>query len=216
MKHLLLVATALMSVAGPASAAVIFDQLAVTPDGNSSQRFEPAFATFDSTVIDDFTVSSSTNLTSVTAFFIGNVGSATAFGVEIYSSKAAALASLAGDVASLSFAPGAASISGGNVTIALSTTIGAGTYWLSVIPTLNFTSFGQSYLGWGGTGNAFFVNPGGGFAQPAGTELGANATLRLEGTPLSVPEPASWAMLLGGFGLTGLALRRRRETVVSA
>ena len=27
---------------------------------------------------------------------------------------------------------------------------------------------------------------------------------------LGVPEPASWAMLIGGFGLTGAALRRRR------
>lgn len=29
------------------------------------------------------------------------------------------------------------------------------------------------------------------------------------GTP-AVPEPASWAMLIAGFGLTGAALRRRR------
>ncbi|WP_372917730.1 PEPxxWA-CTERM sorting domain-containing protein, partial [Sandarakinorhabdus sp.] len=30
-----------------------------------------------------------------------------------------------------------------------------------------------------------------------------------------VPEPASWAMLIAGFGLTGAAMRRRR-TVVAA
>jgi hypothetical protein len=30
----------------------------------------------------------------------------------------------------------------------------------------------------------------------------------------AAPEPASWAMMLGGFGATGLALRRRRRTVV--
>jgi hypothetical protein len=32
--------------------------------------------------------------------------------------------------------------------------------------------------------------------------------------PASVPEPASWAMMLGGFGLIGGALRSRRRVVV--
>ncbi len=32
----------------------------------------------------------------------------------------------------------------------------------------------------------------------------------------TVPEPASWAMLIAGFGLTGAAMRRRRKTVVTA
>ncbi|PZN93706.1 MAG: hypothetical protein DCF31_11880 [Alphaproteobacteria bacterium] len=31
----------------------------------------------------------------------------------------------------------------------------------------------------------------------------------------SVPEPASWAMLIAGFGLTGAAMRRRRITVAA-
>lgn len=32
----------------------------------------------------------------------------------------------------------------------------------------------------------------------------------------AVPEPASWAMLIAGFGLVGAAARRRRQTVVLA
>lgn len=32
----------------------------------------------------------------------------------------------------------------------------------------------------------------------------------------AVPEPASWAMMLGGFGLLGGALRRRRATIATA
>lgn len=32
----------------------------------------------------------------------------------------------------------------------------------------------------------------------------------------SVPEPATWAMLIGGFGLVGTGLRRRRERIVAA
>jgi hypothetical protein len=34
--------------------------------------------------------------------------------------------------------------------------------------------------------------------------------------PAAVPEPASWAMMLGGFGLVGGALRRRRTTLAHA
>ena len=34
--------------------------------------------------------------------------------------------------------------------------------------------------------------------------------------PGGVPEPATWAMLIAGFGLVGAALRRRRVTTVSA
>jgi hypothetical protein len=37
------------------------------------------------------------------------------------------------------------------------------------------------------------------------------------GIPSGVPEPASWAMLIGGFGLTGAAMRRRKAmTAVTA
>lgn len=34
------------------------------------------------------------------------------------------------------------------------------------------------------------------------------------GNPVPIPEPATWAMMLGGFGLLGAAVRRRRSTTV--
>jgi hypothetical protein len=34
--------------------------------------------------------------------------------------------------------------------------------------------------------------------------------------PPGVPEPASWAMMVGGFGLLGSVMRRRRRSLVSA
>ena len=35
------------------------------------------------------------------------------------------------------------------------------------------------------------------------------------GPPAPAPEPATWALVLGGFGLVGAALRRRREAVAA-
>ncbi len=47
------------------------------------------------------------------------------------------------------------------------------------------------------------------------TPLGDNYA-GLDNVSLSVPEPAQWALLLGGFGLIGGAMRRRRSNVVYA
>lgn len=37
--------------------------------------------------------------------------------------------------------------------------------------------------------------------------------VRLGGATLAVPEPAAWAMMLGGFGLMGAAMRRRSRPI---
>ncbi|NJC34300.1 hypothetical protein GGR88_001774 [Sphingomonas jejuensis] len=44
----------------------------------------------------------------------------------------------------------------------------------------------------------------------AGINAGAAITAPL---PPSVPEPATWAMMIGGFGLVGAAMRRQRTSV---
>ncbi len=41
-------------------------------------------------------------------------------------------------------------------------------------------------------------------------QYGLDITLTVTESAAAVPEPASWAMLITGFGLTGAALRRRR------
>ncbi len=44
---------------------------------------------------------------------------------------------------------------------------------------------------------------------------GHSATVAFD-APSTVPEPASWALLVGGFALVGVAARRRRPTSVAA
>ncbi len=65
-----------------------------------------------------------------------------------------------------------------------------------------------------------FANAQGGFITPTGAQLppvvpggGGGGGV---GTPPAVPEPASWAMLIAGFGLIGAAQRRRRKPVLPA
>jgi hypothetical protein len=50
------------------------------------------------------------------------------------------------------------------------------------------------------------------YLQIAGSDVAVNNELVTGGITLSaVPEPATWAMMITGFGLLGLAARRRRE-----
>ncbi|MBS1724880.1 MAG: PEP-CTERM sorting domain-containing protein [Armatimonadetes bacterium] len=88
--------------------------------------------------------------------------------------------------------------------------------WVGVQGNGDFGTSGQigvmdSTGGTPGDGNAYLVNPGGGFGLPGNqslfTDLGAlgNASYRIQ----AVPEPAS--MIALGAGLAALAARRRRK-----
>ena len=50
-------------------------------------------------------------------------------------------------------------------------------------------------------------------AENVGTYAKSTAQIAFEST--NVPEPASWAMLIAGFGLTGAAMRRRKAAVAA-
>jgi hypothetical protein len=81
----------------------------------------------------------------------------------------------------------------------------------------NYTGFG--YYGFSGMTMdelRLQVQPSGGAVfNPSAYEAGAYDAFSI-GTAGAVPEPASWAMLIAGFGLTGAAMRRRRSTAVAA
>ena len=50
----------------------------------------------------------------------------------------------------------------------------------------------------------------------AAIEMGLTIGIAGVAPPGGVPEPAIWALLLGGFGVVGVAARRRLPVVVTA
>ena len=72
-------------------------------------------------------------------------------------------------------------------------------------------------------GSGYNSNPGFGTAYSAyvrdhssnGDNSALNYAFRWEGGAGGVPEPATWAMLIVGFGLVGAAARRRNTAVAA-
>ncbi|MDQ6654798.1 MAG: PEP-CTERM sorting domain-containing protein [Verrucomicrobiota bacterium] len=223
-----------------ASAVTPIDQITGTTFGSASasQRFEDANSAFNIGAIDDFTVGGSTlRLQTVDAVFLGFGGftsysNVISWAVEIYSSRAAAGSNLTGNVVHVDIPAGSPNVTvttgfvGGNAASALvslnlnsftvSNLLANTTYYLAVIPQLNFGGGGgqlgvyQTTGGTPGGSNAFQANPAGGFGFGATQDLNANLAYRLTGT--AVPEPSSaFSFVLGGGALlAALFLRRRR------
>jgi hypothetical protein len=89
--------------------------------------------------------------------------------------------------------------------------LAAGTYWFGMSGTesgawaLNYYDGGTYPGAWQLSGNTlqFSFN----------NQVGLPFQLYDEAIPGGVPEPASWAMLIAGFGLTGAAMRRRSRAI---
>jgi hypothetical protein len=103
--------------------------------------------------------------------------------------------------------------------IGVNVTLGVGTYYLAVIPALNFNNNNGAEIGiynstFGGDSNAIEVNPGGGFGFTNNqSALNSNAAYRIIGNvPAVVPEPSSVLMLSTGLALAFHRFRRARAS----
>lgn len=77
---------------------------------------------------------------------------------------------------------------------------------------LGFTQFAGPSL-FGGTSTAPVFSPG--VFQLTSIVSGRSTLTISQAQTGAVPEPATWALMIAGFGLTGAALRRRRQTPVA-
>jgi hypothetical protein len=99
------------------------------------------------------------------------------------------------------------------------TKLGGGTFDLTSFDFFAYNDFSVSATGYAtlnyyGTGGT--VNPG--FLGVSSVTFYGSGSQELDNITVNggVPEPASWAMMLGGFGLVGGAMRRRRAAVTFA
>ncbi len=96
-----------------------------------------------------------------------------------------------------------------------------GSYSGDVTPTASpvLVNNHTNYLVTGGTGK--FAGASGAFTATGTLELASGLNINtqaISGTidAPAIPEPATWAMLIAGFGLVGSVARRRRTSAVSA
>ena len=201
--------------------------------GNESQILGGTSTQFNNAFMDDFTVAGPTTLTEVDAAVLGYNGftsysNVQYFQVSIYSSRSAAEAigtNLLGDVYNDSATSGHYSLNTGFATAAnsalvsipIDATLGAGTYYISVIAALDFSGGGQlavyssNYGGTPGGSNSFRINPSNGYNNGRDLSIDTNAAYRILGTN-AVPEPSSLLLCGAGGGMSLIALRRRRRT----
>jgi hypothetical protein len=97
--------------------------------------------------------------------------------------------------------------------------LAAGTYWLNLGNAV--TNDGQPAF-WdinNGPSSAWHSTLGdltnGGCESYFGIDATCSSTFSIQGTARPVPEPASWAMMIAGFGMVGFAMRRRAVAVTA-
>jgi hypothetical protein len=216
------------TIAAPAAAS------AIDTSGGYASKIEYFGARYTPTYGQTFTVGSDNALNAFTFYLGGGAatvrayvyawGSAGPLGAALYASDARSFGGTAGDAfEALRFDVGALDLRAGQHYVAFLTTAGLGqpgSEEMSWMPTAG--SFGSdAYAG----GDFVYTNAGDSLDAIAGAPwddihgMYGDVQFKADFSPgatagAGVPEPASWAMLIGGFGLAGGALRRRRARTV--
>ena len=207
---LLTVGLAAASAADP----IVFTQPSEFPGGTlyASQNDPGGFGQF-ATVFDDFTLALPTTITGISwqggYWNPTTQGSISQFTIQFWSDGGGGPAGLlqthviAGTANETSLGPG--SVGSPIFEYSAGLTFGAApgvTYWVSIVPDLEFPPQWGWQSGTGGNGLAFQD-----FMGESGALEGTDLAFSLSGN--AVPEPGT--LLLLGSGLTGLVLRRRRR-----
>ncbi len=80
----------------------------------------------------------------------------------------------------------------------------------------NGTTAEDRFIGWSGTTGVARLRVSGGFNESDHLQYGFKAPIVSPPPTGAIPEPATWAMLIAGFGLVGAAARRRQRGAAAA
>lgn len=213
-----LVAGAFLAVSGAASAATLYSQ---PWDGHSNllasqNDTQPGgFGNF-ATSFDDFKLAGGATVKNVSftgGYFNGAPAGINAFTVNFYSDLAGAPGSLlqsttiSGDGSEALF--GCDSFQCSNYSLDVNFAAAGGTtYWMSIVPDMIFPPQWGWAGGTGGDGASYQMFFG------TGAAIEGDRAFTLNGAA-GVPEPASWALMIMGFGGVGAAMRSRRRTMAA-
>lgn len=95
--------------------------------------------------------------------------------------------------------------------------LGPGLYWLSLEPAAASSFQGSLWMQPSNPLNHYAMNIRGVWEwDPQGRDGPDQWGIRIEGAATAVPEPASWALMIVGFGAVGAAVRGRRRSTALA
>jgi len=201
-------------VAAPASANVVYQSVADDSVGQVDGAWCADCFYYHGQALDQFTLNSGASINGVNLWIYASGGYDTAaistgYTFNIYNSDRSSLlfSQLVFPVTTFATRQGIMSLEkqvGGSLS---GLTLSAGTYWAG------FEAPMMGVMGFRG-GNQSLISDGpDGFYRD-----GDNAGYQLLGEARqgAVPEAATWAMMIGGFGLVGGAMRRRRTAVTFA
>jgi len=201
-----IVAVLLAASALPAGAATLFQSIPdLTVDPALNSYCSSCAGTFR--VFDSFTLGSAATIESVT-FAVQNNFGGFPFSIDVsFWTNDGGTPGM--QISNILFAPAsftstvATAFDTSLVSVDYTQSLAAGTYLISFF---NGTDMGvPSYTG--GGGNLFLQ----GFSAIAGQSAGFS----LGGASAAIPEPASWALMVVGFGLVGAAARRRTTAITA-